>query len=120
MLVGNNLTASVIRGYFGELIIPRIVYIYSGPILSLMGFLIMIIPAVTDPEVISRSFRYWIIFGIGIGVVVFFQLFTAIDIGFIELIIAYIVGVGFYLVVIYKIIKVLDLKFKQKNWRRIF
>ena len=105
MLVGNNLTANVIRGYFDELIISRIVYLYAGPILSLMGFLIMIIPAVTDPDVISRAFRYWIIFGISIGVVVGFQLFTSINIGFIELVIAYIIGVGFYLVVVYKIIK---------------
>ncbi len=115
MLVGNNLTANVIRGYYGELIIPRIVYLYAGPILSLMGFLMMIIPAVSDPDFISRAFRYWIIFGIIFGAIAGFQLFTNIDIGFIELTITYVIGFGFYLVIVYKIIKNIRAEIKSER-----
>ena len=104
---GHNLTSNVIRSYFGELIIPRIVYLYAGPILSLIGFLIMLIPAIANPIVIRHAFRYWIIFGISFGIVAGFQLFSAIEIGYIEMVINYIIVFGFYLVLFYKIIKII-------------
>ncbi|MFX1586907.1 MAG: hypothetical protein ACFFC1_02025 [Promethearchaeota archaeon] len=105
LVVGHNLTSNVIRSYFGELIIPRIVYLYAGPIFSLIGFLIMLIPAIANPNIIRYAFRYWIIFGIGIGIVAGLNLFNAFEIGYIEMAINYFIVFGFYLVVFYKIIK---------------
>ncbi|MFX1569298.1 MAG: hypothetical protein ACFFCV_13120 [Promethearchaeota archaeon] len=115
MLVGNNLTSNVIRGYFGELVVPRIFYLYIGPILSLMGFLIMIVPAVADPDALSRASKYWIILGIFMGVVAGFQLLTTINIGFIELAITYVIGIIFYVVVVYKIIKNIRSEIKSEK-----